>query len=126
MERNLPGVLHNRQTQVVFIPEAHLPRISRVVDYQAHENKKKSFTEKALSFLRMKRGTEDTTNAMGESLREIWQKTSRSFFAKDGSKNVVVLQGGAFRVPGKGNGAIALCVRLNRKWELGIFTKTST
>ena len=106
MERNLLGVLHNRQTKVVFIPEAHLPRIPRMVDYQAYENKKKSFTEKALSFLGMKRGREDTTNALGDIAERDLAEELQEFFAKDGSKNVVVLQGGAFRVPGKGKGAI--------------------
>ena len=27
MERNMPEVLHDRQTEVVFVPEAHLPNL---------------------------------------------------------------------------------------------------
>ena len=34
-----------RETKVVFIPEAHFPRMPRVVDLQAYEKREKSVTE---------------------------------------------------------------------------------
>merc|ERR1719471_417653 len=32
MERNMPDVLHDKQTKVIFLPETHLPKKPRVVD----------------------------------------------------------------------------------------------
>ena len=104
MERNLPEVLHNKQTKVVFVPQAHLPKMPRVVDLNEYMAKKESFTEKALSFLGIKKGTEDISNALGDIAENNLAEELQQFFAK--SKNVVVLQGGTFRVPGKGKRAI--------------------
>ena len=66
MERNMPDVLHNKQTGVVFIPESHLPKVPRAVDLRAYEAKKNSFGDKMLAFLGMKKGREDITNALGD------------------------------------------------------------
>ena len=32
MERNMPDILHNSQTETVFMPETYLPNIPRVVE----------------------------------------------------------------------------------------------
>ena len=32
MERNMPDILHNRQTKAVFMPETHLPNNPRNVE----------------------------------------------------------------------------------------------
>ena len=53
MERNMPEVLHNRQAEVVFLPQTHLPKMPRVVDLQEYETKKISLSDKMLSFLGM-------------------------------------------------------------------------
>ena len=106
MERNLPEVLHNKQTKVVFLPQAHLPKMPRVVDLNAYEAKKRRLSDEELAFLKMKRGTEDITNAIGDIAESNLGEELEDFFTKTGSKNVVVLQGGTFRVPGKGKGAI--------------------
>ena len=54
MERNMPEVLHNRQTEAVFMPEAHLPDMPRVVDEPRYTARKKKLADSALKFLGMK------------------------------------------------------------------------
>ena len=41
MERNLPQILRDRQTEAVFMPETHLPIAPRIVDMQKYERRKK-------------------------------------------------------------------------------------
>ena len=41
MERNMPNILHNTQTEAVFMPETHLPNMPRVVDEQVPGTKEK-------------------------------------------------------------------------------------
>ena len=36
MERNLPQILEDKQTEVVFMPETHLPTEPRIVDMQRY------------------------------------------------------------------------------------------
>ena len=66
MERNMPDILHNKQTEVVFLPETHLPKMARVVDLHAYETNKQSLSDQELTSLGMKRGTEDIANAVGD------------------------------------------------------------
>ena len=66
MERNMPDVLNNRQTEPVFMPEAHLPNMPRVVDEQEYQAQKASLNESDFQFLGMKRGTEDSQVATGD------------------------------------------------------------
>ena len=40
MERNMPEVLHKRQTEAVFMPETHLPNMPMVVDQQWYQARK--------------------------------------------------------------------------------------
>ena len=49
MERNMPAILHNRQTEVVFLPESHLPKVPRLVDLRAYEAKKRSLSDNDLA-----------------------------------------------------------------------------
>ena len=58
------------------------------------------------SFLGLKSGSEDITNAKGDLAERELAEELQNFFAKHANKNIVVLQGSAFRVPGKGKGAI--------------------
>ena len=51
MERNMPHVLHNRQTEVVFLPGTHLPKMPRVADLQAYVVNKKCSVKMNLSLL---------------------------------------------------------------------------
>ena len=82
MERNMPEVLHNRQAEVVSLPQTHLPKMPRVVDLQAYETKKKSLSAKLLGFLGMKKGREDAANALGNiAERDIAEKL-QNFFVK--------------------------------------------
>ena len=48
MERNMPDVLHNRQTEAVFMPETHLPNMPRVIDEQRYEARKKNLLDRTL------------------------------------------------------------------------------
>ena len=49
MERNLPEILNDRQTKVVFIPETHLPKMPHIVDLHDYEAKKATSTEEELA-----------------------------------------------------------------------------
>ena len=91
LERNMPEILHNRQTEVVFLPESHLPKIPRAVDLNAYESKKISLSDEELAFLGMKKGTEDITNARGDFAERNLAEELRKFYANN---NVVILQGG--------------------------------
>merc|ERR1719336_3098144 len=56
MERNMPEVLHNRQTKAVFMPEAHLPNMPRVVDEQRYQARKDNLPARTLQILGTKKG----------------------------------------------------------------------
>ena len=56
MERNMPDVLHNRQKEGVFMPEAHLPNMPRVVDESRYQALKEHLNAAELQFLGMKQG----------------------------------------------------------------------
>ena len=47
MERNMPDVLNDRQTTVVFIPDTHLPKEPRVVDVARFVSRKQKLDEMA-------------------------------------------------------------------------------
>ena len=66
MERNFPDILHNSQSEVVFIPETHLPKMPHIVDLPDFKAKKVRLTERMLAFFGLKKGTEDITNAAGD------------------------------------------------------------
>ena len=87
MERNMQEVLHNRQTGVVFIPESHLPKVPRAVDFWAYGAKKRKLSVNDLAAIGMAKGTEDINNAIGdiaerhlaEELRKFLPMTRWSF-----------------------------------------------
>ena len=66
MERNMPEVLHNRQTKAEFLPETHLPNMPRVVDEQEYQTRKEQLDSSTLQLLGMKQGTEDSQVAQGD------------------------------------------------------------
>ena len=47
MERNMPDLLRDEQTEVIFVPETHLPTMPRVVDPERFETRKRPFDEMA-------------------------------------------------------------------------------
>ena len=49
MERNFPEILHDRQTEVVFIPETHLPKLPHIVDLDEFQAKKARLSDEALA-----------------------------------------------------------------------------
>ena len=49
MERNFPEILHDRQTEVVFIPETHLPKMPHIVDLPEFQANKAGLTEDELA-----------------------------------------------------------------------------
>ena len=51
----------------------------------------------------MKRGTEDISNVLGDITEKDFAEQLKKFYSNN---NVVILQGGIFRVPGKGKGVI--------------------
>ena len=65
MKRNMREVLLNRQTGAVFMPEAHLPDMPRIVDEQRYMTRKRKLDDSALKFLGMKQGTQDFQVANG-------------------------------------------------------------
>ena len=56
-----------------------------------------------LAVLGMKKGTEDITNARGDIAERLLAEELQKYFS---NRIVVVIQGGSFRAPGKGKGAI--------------------
>merc|ERR1719295_747488 len=104
MERNMPEVLHGTQTKAIFIPDAHLPKMPRVVDLEEFEKKKKSLTEKALAFFGMKRGREDITNKIGDIAENQLSDALKKFYDRASDTKVVVLQGCVLRALRKGRG----------------------
>ena len=54
MEREMPDILHDRQTKVLFVPDSNLPKMPHIVDLEEFEKKKESLTEEELAFLEMK------------------------------------------------------------------------
>ena len=102
MERNMPEVLHNRQTGAVFMPEPHLPNMPRAVDDQRYLARKKVLEESALEFLGMKSGTEDLQVAYGDLAEEELFIELKRFYTK---RKVVVFWGPKLRLPGKKGGS---------------------
>ena len=45
MERNMPDVLHDKQTKVIFLPETHLPKKPRVVDPKRFVERRKKLQD---------------------------------------------------------------------------------
>ena len=101
MERNMPDVLHNRQTEAVFMPETHLPNMPRVVDEKRYEPRKEIPNETELQLLGMKKGTEDSQVARGDLAEKELSEELHKFYK---NKEVVVFCGPKLRLPGKDKG----------------------
>ena len=56
MERNLPEVLLNKQTEVILLPESHLSKMPRVVDLQAYGAKKRRISNNELATVGLAKG----------------------------------------------------------------------
>merc|ERR1712004_891885 len=107
MERNFPEILNNRQTEVVFIPETHLPKMPHIVDLHDYEVKKVSFSERMLAFFGLKKGREDIANASGDLVEKELSDALKEFYARPGADTkVVVLQGCPLRALKRGKPGI--------------------
>jgi len=111
MERTLPQILEDRQTEPVFMPETHLPTVPRVVDMQKYEERKKSLdalaieNPKVLEELDMKPGPPvELTLAKGDLAEKELVESLKEYFASSPDKEVVVYQGPQIRKPGGGKG----------------------
>merc|ERR1719410_299072 len=96
MERNLPQIVEDRQTEAVFMPETHLPTVPRVVDMQKYEEKKKDLdvaakeNPKVLEELDMKPGPPvELTQAKGDLAEKELMEKIKEFFAASPDKEVV-------------------------------------
>ena len=101
MERNMPDVLHNRQTEAVFMPEAHLPNMPRIVCEERYQEEKANLDKADLQFLEMRKGTEDLQVAHGDLLEKKVLEELSLFYKKS---EVVVFHGPKLRLPGEGKG----------------------
>merc|ERR1719336_2955453 len=101
MERNMPDILHNTQTEAVFMPETHLPNMPRVVDEQRYEARKDNLPDRTLQFLGTKKGTEDLQVATGDLAEKELSEELHKFYK---NKEVVAFCGPKLRLPGKGKG----------------------
>jgi len=97
----MPDVLHNRQTEAIFLPETHLPNMPRVVDEQRYQPRKEILNETELQLLGMKKGTEDSQVARGDLAEKELSEELHKFYK---NKEVVVFCGPKLRLPGKGKG----------------------
>ena len=111
MERNLPQIVEDKQSEVVFLPETHLPIEPRVVDMQGYSDRKKKLDKMAeenpevLNELDMKSGSPvELTQAKGDLAEKELVQMIKDFFAASPDKEVVVYQGPQIRKPGKGKG----------------------
>ena len=109
MERNMSEVLHDRQTEVVFVPDAHLPKEPRVVDIPRFESRKRMLDEMAqvegpavLQQLGMKAGpAKELPHAKGDLAEKELREELKKFYDAALDKEVVVYNGPQIRVPGK-------------------------
>jgi len=111
MERNLPQIVEDKQSEVVFLPETHLPIEPRVVDMQGYSDRKKKLDKMAeenpevLNELEMKSGPPvELTQAKGDLAEKELVEKIKELFAASPDKEVVVYQGPQIRKPGKGKG----------------------
>ena len=126
MERNMPDVLHNRQTEAVFMPETHLPNMPRVVDEKEYQAKKMKLDETNLQFLQMKPGTQDSHVARGDiAEKELFEELKKFY----NNRKVVVFWGPKLRLPGGGKGRVQefdfVIVDMELKAIIGIESKDS-
>ena len=105
MERNMPEVLHDRQTKVVFMPESHLPKMPRMVDINRFEARKKMIRENVSSppeFLKkmIKAGPGNMNVVKGDMAEQDLLEELHKFYGTAADKEVVVYQGPELRIPG--------------------------
>merc|ERR1712012_1212822 len=88
MERTLPQILEDRQTEPVFMPETHLPTVPRVVDMQEYEECKKHLdaaakvNPKVLEELNMKPGPPvELSQAKGDMAEKDLVEKIKEYFA---------------------------------------------
>ena len=102
LQRNMPDILRNTQTEAVFVPEAHLPNMPRIVtDETRYQARKSKLDETELQFLRMRAGTEDLQVTRGDLAENELFKELIKFYKR---KKVVVFWGPKLRVPGNDKG----------------------
>merc|ERR1719336_2508978 len=126
MERNMPDILHNTQTEAVFMPETHLPNMPRVVDEQRYEARKDNLPDRTLQFLGTKKGTEDLQVATGDLAEKELSDELHKFYK---NKVLVVFSGPKLRLPGKGKGGRQefdfVIIDLKLKTVIGIESKAT-
>ena len=103
MERNMPEVLDGTQTEAIFLPETHLPRMPRILDVEAYRQQKKNFTAEQLEFLEIPEGNEDIDNCAGERVEQEFSVELRKFYSRAAGTKVVILQGPTLRKRKGGN-----------------------
>ena len=109
MERNMPEVLHDKQTEVVYMPHCHLPEEPRVVDISRFESRKRKLDEMAqvegpavLEQLGMKAGpAKEVPHAKGDLAEKELREELKKFYDSASDKEVVVYNGPWIRVPGE-------------------------
>ena len=105
MGRNMPDVLHNKQTKVIFMPESPLPKMPRMVDMNRFEARKKMIREGVSSppqFLKkmIKPGPGNMNVVKGDITEQELVEELHKFYGKAVDKEVVVYQGPELRIPG--------------------------
>ena len=57
MERNMPDILHDRQTRALFVPDSNLPKMPHIVDLGEFRAKKATTSDEKLAKVGLTRGT---------------------------------------------------------------------
>ena len=106
MERNIPDILHDKQTEVVFLPDTHLPKMTRIVDINRFEAGKQQLLQANVTSSKdilgkmLEPGTQDLQVAKGDIAEQELIEELHKFYAKAPDKEVVVYHGLELRIPG--------------------------
>ena len=123
MERNMTEVLNDSQTKATILPETHVPKMPRIVDEKAYEEKKRKLADEVLENVGLRKGREDITNAAGDFLEKEFSDALKKYYKKE---KVVILQGPTLR---KGKGKVQendfVIVDYERKVIICIESKTT-
>ena len=105
LKRNFPTISDDCQDCAIFVPETFLPKVPRAVDQKKYETTKKSLSEQFKNILRMKSGSEENQNLLGDLVEKELSDALKDFYSQNkDDREVTVFQGAVFIPPGTKKG----------------------